>query len=61
MDDNEKNFIYDVHNFDEVVIVIFNLLVLGIQIINLGKSKKKFQLRFIKYEDLIDQTYTSFS
>ena len=27
-----------------VATVIFNLLVLGIQIINLGKSKKKFQL-----------------
>ena len=48
---DKKNFTYDFKK--KKVIVIFNLLVLGKKIINHGKFKRKFQLKFLKYEDLL--------
>ena len=53
---NENNYIYDVSKFDEDGYVIFNLLVLGVQIINLGWFKK-IPVKIVKYEDLLNQTF----
>ena len=41
-------------------LAIFNLLVHGIWIIHPGKYKKKIPLKFIRYEDLLNETYAVF-
>ena len=55
---NEKNFIYDVYNFDESGYGDFQFISSWNMNYKSWKIQKKIPIKFIKYEDLMNQTYT---
>jgi hypothetical protein len=57
---SEKNFIYDVHNFDDSGYSDFQFISSWNTNYKSWKIQKKIPVKFIKYEDMIDQTYTIF-
>ena len=57
---SEKNFIYDVHNFDDSGYSDFQFISSWNTNYKSWKIQKKIPIKFIKYEDMIDQTYTIF-
>ena len=54
---NEKNYIYDVHNFDECGYSDFQFISSWNMNYRSWKIQKKIPVKLIKYEDLINQTY----
>ena len=57
---NEKNFIYDVHNFDESGYSDFQFISSWNINYKSWNIQKKIPIKFIKYEDLMSQTYVIF-
>ena len=57
---NEKNFLYDVEKFEEVGFSDFQFISSWKTNYNSWKVQKKIPIKFIKYEDLINQTYIVF-
>jgi hypothetical protein len=57
---NEKNFIYDVHNFDECGYSDFQFIGSWNMNYRSWRIQKKIPIKLIKYEDMIDQTYAIF-
>ena len=57
---SEKNFIYDVHNFDECGYSDFQFISSWNMNYKSWKIQKKIPIKFIKYEDMVDQTYAIF-
>ena len=57
---NEKNFIYDVNNFDKVGYSDFQLISSWNTNYRSWKVQKKIPIKFIKYENMVDQTYSIF-
>ena len=60
MDDNEKNFIYDVQNFEENGYSDFQFISSWRTNYKSWKVQKKIPIKFIKYEDLLNKTYMFF-
>ena len=57
---NEKNFLYDVEKFEEVGFSDFQFISSWKTNYNSWKVQKKIPIKFIKYEDLLNQTYIVF-
>ena len=57
---NEKNFIYNIQEFEESGYGDFQYLSSWSTNYNSWKVQKKIPVKFIKYEDLLDQTYAVF-
>jgi hypothetical protein len=57
---NEKNFLYDVEKFDDVGFSDFQFISSWKTNYNSWKTQKKIPMKFIKYEDLVNQTYIVF-
>lgn len=57
---NEKNFIYDVHNFEKNGYSDFQYISSWNMNYKSWKVQKKIPIKLIKYENLIEQTYTVF-
>ena len=57
---NEKNFLYDVEKFEEVGFSDFQFISSWKTNYNSWKVQKKIPIKFIKYEDLLNQTYAVF-
>ena len=57
---NQKNFIYDVHNFEKNGYSDFQFISSWNMNYHSWKVQKKIPIKIIKYENLIEQTYTVF-